>query len=121
MADSSESEPAAAAAAPAPPAPEAVQEIDGPPPGFDVADAGTHAVEDSVVESLSKALEAQEVSVDVPDPSIALVEEAETEIKTVLADNATPYVSAKTFEELNLSPELLTVRRRSGAAAARQP
>ncbi|CAK9275657.1 unnamed protein product [Sphagnum jensenii] len=32
--------------------------------------------------------------------------EAETEIKKVIADD-TPYTSAKTFEELNLSPELL--------------
>ena len=112
MADSSSSEPPAAAAAAAVPSPEAQEIDDGPPPGFSADDAGTHAVEESVVESLSRAIESTEVTADVPDPAAALVEEEATEIKTVLAPDATPYSSAKTFEELNLSPELLTVRRR---------
>ena len=37
------------------------------------------------------------------------VELEETEIKKVAADEATPYSSAATFEELNLTPELLQV------------
>ena len=48
----------------------------------------------------------------MPDSTLAagpLLEEA-TEIRTVLAADATPYTSAQTFEDLNLSPELLKVR-----------
>lgn len=47
--------------------------------------------------------------VDAPDPSLKsdkLVDEGPGEIKTVTADD-TMYTSAKTFEELGLSPELL--------------
>ena len=50
---------------------------------------------------------------DAPNLSLksgVLLEEEVTEIKTVLAADATPYTSAKTFEDLNLSPELLKVR-----------
>jgi hypothetical protein len=52
--------------------------------------------------------------IDAPDTTLGagpLVEEA-TEIKTVLAADATPYTSAKSFEDLNLSPELLKVSSR---------
>ena len=41
--------------------------------------------------------------------------EAVIEIEKKLAPDASPYVSAKTFEELNLSEELLRVRLGAGA------
>ena len=61
---------------------------------------------------------------DEPDLSLKtgeLNEEAEAviEITKELAPGASPYISAKTFEELNLTPELLTVRRAPGRRAAR--
>ena len=58
------------------------------------------------------ACSAASEGIDVPDSTLAagpLLEEA-TEIRTVLAADATPYTSAQTFEDLNLSPELLKVR-----------
>jgi hypothetical protein len=67
---------------------------------------------------------AEQADVDAPDLSLksgVLLEEEVTEIKTVLAADATPYTSAKTFEDLNLSPELLKVRcatLRAGACTA---
>lgn len=51
-------------------------------------------------------------------PSTQLVEPEAGEIKTVLAADATPYTSAKTFEDLNLSAELLKARGRAAAADA---
>jgi hypothetical protein len=53
--------------------------------------------------------------VDAPDLALKsgeLNEEAEAvvEITKELAPGATPYTSAKTFDELNLSPELLKAR-----------
>ena len=46
-----------------------------------------------------------------------------TEITKEIAPGATPYTSAKTFEELNLSPELLKARaeRRMRVRCARAP
>jgi hypothetical protein len=62
--------------------------------------------------------------VDEPDLSLKTGElnveaEAVVEIKKELAPGASPYVSAKTFEELNLSEELLRVRSSPGASRAR--
>ena len=61
---------------------------------------------------------------DEPDLSLKTGElnpevEAVVEIKKELAPGASPYVSAKTFEELNLSEELLRVRLAPGACRAR--
>jgi hypothetical protein len=100
----------------------------GAPPGFEGVAPGTHAVDEAELAQLNAAVAtsarvtAEGEDVDAPDLSLksgVLVEEEEaSEIKTVLAPSATPYASAKTFEELNLSPELLTVR---SPAAAQQP
>ena len=56
---------------------------------------------------------------DEPDLSLKSGElnaeaEAVVEITKELAPGASPYVSAKTFEELNLTPELLKARRAPG-------
>jgi len=113
---------------------------DGPPPGFEDVRPGTFAAveqeakPDAAVEELSAAVAtsarvtAEGEDVDAPDASLksgVLLEAEEEEIKTVLAPSATPYASAKTFEELQLSPELLMVRcratRRDSAAWRLQP
>jgi hypothetical protein len=64
--------------------------------------------------------------VDEPDQSLGkpdqlneIPPEAVIEITKELAPGASPYVSAKTFEELNLTPELLLVRCAPGRSAAR--
>lgn len=66
--------------------------------------------------SLTLAAEGEEDAPDEPDLALGKAKELnieaeleETEIKKVAADEATPYSSAATFEELNLTPELLQV------------
>lgn len=90
----------------------------GPPPGFEnvatkpPADAATGSSDavDAAAEALSGVKVAEPgADVDAPDLSLKsdrLVDEGPGEIKTVTADN-TMYSSAKTFEELGLSQELL--------------
>mmetsp|Transcript_1994 Transcript_1994/g.5197 ORF Transcript_1994/g.5197 Transcript_1994/m.5197 type:complete len:508 (+) Transcript_1994:268-1791(+) len=94
--ESEEAAPAAEAAAGG--APE--EDDDGPPPGFEAvkptapaADGGDEGEQDD--------------DTDAPDKLLnTLQDDAETEIKTVTSDNSM-YSSAKTFEELGLSKELL--------------
>ncbi|KAL4418934.1 hypothetical protein ABPG77_009114 [Micractinium sp. CCAP 211/92] len=97
---------------------------DGPPPGFGAprspaADAGaTPAATGSsggALDAAAEQLAGVKVSegpppLDDPDLSIRsdhLVDDGAGEIKTVVADGASFYTSAKTFEELGLSQELL--------------
>jgi hypothetical protein len=63
-----------------------------------------------------RAAAGEEEEPDEPDLALGKAKELnkeveleETEIKKVAADEATPYSSAATFEELNLTPELLQV------------
>eukprot|EP00898_Chlorokybus_atmophyticus_P009013 jgi/Chlat1/9112/Chrsp97S08421 len=85
-----------------------------PPPGFEDVLAGTHKPDE---EALAREVESLGVSEDkgaVDEPTMNLpsdklnpdTETPETEIKKVYA-NDTPYTSAKSFEDLSLSEELL--------------
>jgi ATP-dependent RNA helicase DDX19/DBP5 len=80
---------------------------DGPPPGFEKPSArAAAAAADALAGSLKVS---EEPPVDDPDLSIRaerLIDDGPGEIKTVVADS-TMYTSAKTFEELGLSQELL--------------
>ncbi|KAI7839653.1 hypothetical protein COHA_006462 [Chlorella ohadii] len=81
---------------------------DGPPPGFEKPSAGAAA--GAAADALAGSLKvSEEPPVDDPDLSIRaerLIDDGPGEIKTVVADS-TMYTSAKTFEELGLSQELL--------------
>lgn len=90
-----------------------------PPPGFEGVKPGTHADGDNgagsaAVAELADRVAGADVQEEVPDePDLSLKtgrlhEEIEdSQIKKIIGDGDTPYVSARTFEELGLSAELL--------------
>lgn len=86
--------------------------IAGTPPGYETSSdaAAVSAAADALAGvQVGEARPGEENGVDAPDLSLKtdhLVDEGPGEIKTVTADD-TMYTSAKTFEELGLSQELL--------------
>lgn len=86
------------------------EEDDGPPPGFEAiarpaADDSADAAAEAVA-ALKVSPEAPPDEPEAPPPADRLLEESAGEIKTITAGD-TMYASAKTFEELGLSAELL--------------
>ena len=89
-----------------------------PPPGFEDVRAGAHAAEIADIASQlggAAAIGTPRETVDAPDVALksdGLREEHAGEVVKAIVDPSTPYASAKSFEDLGLSAELLqgTVR-----------
>jgi ATP-dependent RNA helicase DDX19/DBP5 len=84
-----------------------------PPPGFEDVRAGAHAAEIADIASQlggAPAIGTRADAVDAPDVALkseGLREEHAGEVVKAIVDPSTPYASAKSFEDLGLSAELL--------------
>jgi len=91
-------------------------ELPPPPPGFEDVHPGAHAdAVDAIAKQLTSASGGTTIGtpagvVDAPDLALKtgdLREEHAGEVMKTIVDPSTPYTSAKSFEDLGLSAELL--------------
>lgn len=90
------------------------EDLPPPPPGFEDVKAGAHASEISEIAAKlgggDASIGTAADKVDAPDLSLksdGLREEHAGEVMKTIIDPSTPYTSAKSFEDLGLSAELL--------------